>query len=253
VATVSAAGEFVFLLVAGAVAGLVGTAGGITSLVSYPALLATGLTPLAAGVANLVALVACWPGSVATSRRELTGAGPWLGRSLPLAAAASAAGSLLLLSTPPGVFARVVPFLLALGSVALLVQPVLTARLRPAATRSSPWALPLVALVSVYSGYFGAGAGVLLLASVLLLVDDRLPEANAKKNMLNGASTAASAAVLVGIGSVAWAAVLPLATGMFAGSTAGPVVARRLPAVVVRWAVAGLGLLLAARLAWGTA
>jgi len=39
---------------------------------------------------------------------------------------------------------------------------------------------------------------------------------------------------------------------MFAGSTAGPVVARRLPAVVVRWAVAGLGLLLAARLAWGT-
>ena len=45
---------------------------------------------------------------------------------------------------------------------------VLTARLRPAATRSSPWALPLVALVSVYSGYFGAGAGVLLLASVLL-------------------------------------------------------------------------------------
>jgi uncharacterized membrane protein YfcA len=251
VAIVSAAGEFVFLVVAGAAAGLVGTAGGITSLVSYPALLTTGLSPLAAGVANLVALVACWPGSVATSRTELRGAGRWLARSLPLAATSSAAGAVLLLSTPPGVFARVVPFLVALGSVALLVQPVLTARLRPAASRVSPWAFPLVALFSVYSGYFGAGAGVLLLASVLLLVDDRLPEANAKKNMLNGACTAASAAILVGIGSVAWAAVVPLAAGMFAGSTAGPVVARRLPAVVVRWAVAGLGLLLAARLAAG--
>jgi uncharacterized protein len=248
-AIVSAAGEFVFLVVAGAVAGLVGTAGGITSLISYPALLAAGLSPLAAGVANLVALVACWPGSAATSRGELTGAGRWLARSLPLAAVASAAGAVLLLTTPPGVFERVVPFLVALGSVALLVQPLLTARLRPAGHRSSPWAFPLIASLSVYSGYFGAGAGVLLLVSVLLLVDDRLPAANAKKNMLNGACTLASAAVLVGAGSVAWAAVVPLATGMFAGSTAGPVVARRLPAGVVRWVVAGLGLLLAARLA----
>jgi uncharacterized protein len=109
--------------------------------------------------------------------------------------------------------------------------------------------VPLVALVSVYSGYFGAGAGVLLLAGVLALVDDRLPEANAMKNMLNGACTVAAALVLVFVGPVAWGAVVPLALGMFAGSTAGPVAARRLPASVVRWAVATFGLVLAVRLA----
>ena len=52
-------------------AGVVGTAGGITSLISYPALLAAGVPALAASVVNNVALVACWPGSALASRPEL--------------------------------------------------------------------------------------------------------------------------------------------------------------------------------------
>src|SRR5258708_1499228 len=67
-----------FLLAAGALAGLVGTAGGITSLVSYPALLLAGVAPVQANVANLVALVASWPGSAASSQPELRVRGPWL-------------------------------------------------------------------------------------------------------------------------------------------------------------------------------
>jgi uncharacterized membrane protein YfcA len=238
----------VFLVVAGVVAGIVGTGGGITSLVSYPALLAVGLPPLAADVANLVALVACWPGSALTSRRELTGSGRWLARGLPLAALGAAGGALLLLTTPSGLFGHLVPFLLAGGSLALLFQPVLTRRLH---TRRGPLlALPVVASVSVYSGYFGAGAGVLLLATLLVLVDRRLPEANAVKNMLNGAATLAAATVLVVAGPVVWAAVVPLAAGLFVGATLGPVVVRHLPAAVVRVAVAALGLGLAVRLAF---
>ena len=69
---------------------LVGTAGGITSLVSYPALLLAGIPPLAANVANIVALVACWPGSALASRPELRGRGAWL---WPRALAAAAGGA----------------------------------------------------------------------------------------------------------------------------------------------------------------
>jgi uncharacterized protein len=235
-----------FLVVAGVVAGVVGTGGGITSLVSYPALLAVGLTPLAADVANLVALVACWPGSALSSRRELAGSSRWLARGLPLVALGAAGGAVLLLTTPSGLFDRLVPWLLAAGSLALLLQPVLTRRIRT--HRGPALALPVVAAVSVYSGYFGAGAGVLLLAVLLVLVDPRLPEANAAKNMLNGASTVAAAAVLVVAGPVAWAAVVPLAAGLFAGALLGPVVVRRLPPTVIRVAVAVLGLGLAVRL-----
>src|SRR3569833_3500475 len=67
-----------FLVAAGVLAGVVGTGGGITSLVSYPALLAVGLSPLHAAVADLVALVACWPGLVLCFCWVLAGCGRWL-------------------------------------------------------------------------------------------------------------------------------------------------------------------------------
>jgi hypothetical protein len=241
-------GKSSVLVVAGVVAGTVGTAGGITSLVSYPALLAVGVPALPANVANLVACVALWPGATLSSRRELIGVQRSLTRGLPVAAGGAAAGAVLLLSTPPGAFSRVVPFLVATGSLALLSQPWLTARFPRHRHQAGAFALPLVGLVSIYTGYFGAGSGVLLLAVLLVLVDDRLPEANAVKNMLVGAGSVASAAIFVLAGPVDWRAVMPLAVGLFAGSTVGPVIARRVPPTVVRWIVAALGIALAIEL-----
>ncbi len=240
-----------FLAAAGAVAGLVGTAGGITSLVSYPALLLAGVAPVQANIANLVALVACWPGSAVASQPELRGRGPWLLRWGVVAAAGGAIGSVLLLNTSAGVFDRLVPFLVAAGSLALLFQPWLAAR--PAWQdddgRGKALLLPagLLAL-SVYNGYFGAGSGVLLLALLLLTTDPLLPGANALKNMVIGAATIISAVLFAVLTRVDWAAVAALAAGLFAGSLMGPWVARRLPPGILRWLVALSGLALAVRL-----
>ena len=164
---------------------------------------------------------------------------------MPQRGAATGAG--LLLATPPGVFARIVPFLVGAGSLALLAQPWLTAR-RQRHRLPVGSTLVGVAALSVYSGYFGAGSGIMLLALLLVLVDDRVPQANAGKNMLLGACAVASAVVFVLAGPVDWSAVVPLAGGLFAGSLVGPAVARRVPAFAVRWAVAALGLGLAVRL-----
>jgi uncharacterized protein len=238
-----------FLILAGVVAGLVGTAGGITSLVSYPALLLVGLPTLAANVANIVAIVTCWPGSALASRPELRGQGGWLQRWGAVAAVGGGAGAALLLLTSPGVFARVVPFLVALGSLALLLQPRLAAR---HARRRSGGRLILPAGVlslSMYNGYFGAGSGVMTLALLMVTVDGHLPRANALKNMVIGAGAVASSAALVVFGPVDWSAVVPLGVGLFAGSTLGPVVARRLPATLLRRLVALLGFGLAIELA----
>jgi uncharacterized protein len=241
--------ESVVLLSAGSLAGLVGTAGGITSFVSYPALLAVGVSAISANASNIVALVACWPGSALASRAELTGRGSWLLRWLPVAAAGGAGGAALLLWTPTSVFVRVVPFLLAVGSLTLLAQPKLAARRERRRSRAAGPLLPagLVA-VSVYNGYFGAGSGVMALVLMLLTVDDELPTANALKNMLIGAATVLSAIALVVFGSVDWAAVVPLGIGMFLGSTLGPRVVRRVRAGVLRWVVAFLGMALAIEL-----
>ncbi|HEX3259274.1 MAG TPA: sulfite exporter TauE/SafE family protein, partial [Pseudonocardia sp.] len=208
------------LLLAGVVAGVVGSAGGITSLVSYPALLAVGVPTLPANVTNLVAGAACWPGSALTSRREMAGSGARLRPSLPVAAFGAAVGAVLLLVTPPGAFAVIVPYLVATGAVALLAQPALTKVVRGRRGH----ALVPIGLIAVYGGYFGAGSGILTLAVLLVLVDPDLPRANALKNMLVGASTLAAGVVLAITGPVAWPLVAPLAVGLFAGSLVGPVV-----------------------------
>ncbi|MFC6082943.1 sulfite exporter TauE/SafE family protein [Sphaerisporangium aureirubrum] len=243
-------GDIALLAGAGLLAGVVGTAGGITSLISYPALLAVGLPALPANVANIVALVACWPGSALASQPELAGRGPWLRRWMPLSALGALAGSLLLLSTPSGVFARVVPFLVAAGSLALLAQPRLAAlhrRGRPPGAGGVVLPLGLIAM-SVYSGYFGAGAGVMVLALFLITSEPRLATANALKNMVLGAGTLVSAAAVAVLGPVDWTAVAPLGLGMFFGSTLGPRLARRLPATLLRRLVALIGIALAIQL-----
>ena len=202
-------GQSLVLAVAGVAAGALGAAGGITSLVSYSALLAVGLPPLPATVANLVAVVASGPGAALTSRSELRSVAVHLQRSLPLAVLAAAAGSVLLLLTPPGVFSLIVPYLVALASLALLLQPRLTAAAAREPSHTRALTLPLLGLVSLYSGYFGAGSGIMLLALLLVVVDDRLPEANAIKNVLVAVMALVSAVVFAVATPIEWMAVVP--------------------------------------------
>jgi uncharacterized protein len=238
----------VLLVAAGVVAGIVGSGGGITSLVSYPALLAVGIPPLPANVANLVAGVVTGPGSAVSSRRELAEARPGLMRLLPIAVVGSAVGSVLLLLTPPGAFAQLVPFLVAGGSVVLIVQPALMKLRKRSHGGGAARAVLLVGVVSIYGGYFGAGSGVMLLAVVLVLVDSRIPSANAIKNMLVAITSLTAAAVFMVSEPVPWNAVLPLAAGLLVGSAVGPIIVRVLPPNVVRWFAAACGLFLAAYL-----
>ena len=135
-------GGAAILLGAGAVAGLVGSAGGITSLVSYPALLAVGLPALSANIANIVAVVGCWPGAAIASQPEAAGQRTWLQRWAPLSALGGAAGAVLLLSTSAATFAKVVPFLVAAASFTLLLEPRLASRRQRRSSQDHKLALP---------------------------------------------------------------------------------------------------------------
>lgn len=242
-------GDDVVLVLGGVLAGAVGTAGGISSLVSYPALLLVGLSPLAAAMTNVVALVPCFPGSALASRPELASRAAWIARWAAAAAAGGVFGSALLVSTPSKSFNVVVPYLLVLAVVSLLVQPWVSSRPRGARLRDNRLALGSGLFAAcAYNGYFGAGSGVLVLALLLLTLDDRIAVANAVKNMLIGVATVVSAVFLAVLGHVRWEAALPLAVGAFGGSLAGPLVARHVPGSVLRLLVALMGLAMAARL-----
>jgi uncharacterized membrane protein YfcA len=239
----------VLLVAGGVLAGTAGSAGGITSLISYPVLLAVGIPPLAANVTQAVAFVACLPGSALGSRPELRGQGPFLRRWAVLTAAGSTVGVVLLLTTPGHLFGRIVPFLLAFAAIALLLQPRIAAWQDRGLRRRSPLMfIGGLSLVSVYNGYFGAGSGVMVLALLLLMVDRDLARANALKNVLIGLADVAAAVGFILFGPVHWDAAVPLAAGLLAGSMIGPSVTRRVPANLLRVSVALVGLGLAIRL-----
>ncbi|HXX37584.1 MAG TPA: sulfite exporter TauE/SafE family protein [bacterium] len=244
--------QTLLLLVAGAVAGTIGAAGGIASLVSYPALLAVGIPALPANVTNAVALVTFWPGSALGSQPELRGQGAWVRRWAPVAIGGSALGTALLLLTPSTIFTQIVPLLVAFASVVLLVQPWISVRPEHRSSQGAALLLPCgLFAVSVYNSYWGAGSGVMTLTLLLLTVNQHLATSNALKNMLLGIAQAVCVIGFVLFGPVHWGAAVPLAVGTLAGSMIGPSVTRRLPAPLLRVLVALSGFWLAAHL-WAT-
>ncbi|MCI2236891.1 sulfite exporter TauE/SafE family protein [Paenibacillus sp. TRM 82003] len=240
--------QFLLLLAAGTGAGLVGSTAGLASLVSYPALLLTGLSPITANVTNTVALFGTTVGATVGARPELRGQGRRAAGLLPVMAAGGATGCLLLLGLPAGSFERVVPFLVALASVLLLLQPRVQ-RLRPGRLSSrNPLALLALFAVGVYGGYFGAAAGVVVLALTEVLYAQSLARNNALKNVLVGGANVVAAVGFALFADVAWGAALALGIGCVLGGRIGPVVVRHLDPRVLRVAIAVAGLALAVRL-----
>lgn len=246
---------WLLLVLAGVGGGLTGSIAGLASLVSYPALLATGLPPVTANVTNTVALVFNGMGSVSASRPELAGQGRRLVRLSGAALLGGATGTVLLLITPAGGFERIVPVLIAAASVAILVQrPARELAAEGAAERADHprrQACGLTAgvyAIAVYGGYFGAAAGVLMLAMFLLTTGTTVPRGNAAKNVLLFVANLVAAVGFALFADVSWTAVLPLALGFFVGGRLGPRVVRRVDGTWLRRVIAVLGLGLALRL-----
>lgn len=240
------------LLTAGFGAGLVGSVAGLASLLSYPALLAVGLPPLAANVSNTVALVFSGVGSALGSRVELRGQAP---RLRPLGAAAlagGATGAALLLLTPASAFETVVPLLVLVASVLVLLAPSPSELAELTVSGAGPRLMLGIFAVGIYGGYFGAAAGVMMLALLLTATRESTVRLIAAKNALLGLSNGVAAVAFVLLGPVLWAAVLPLGLGFFLGGRLGPTIARRAPARLLRTLVGVTGVALAAYLAVDT-
>jgi uncharacterized membrane protein YfcA len=242
-----------FLVAAGVLGGLTGSIAGLASVATYPALLIVGLPPVTANVTNTVAVVFNGIGSVWGSRPELKGQGPWLKRIMPVAALGGAAGAVLLLTTPAEGFEKLVPVLLGLASVAILLPKRAFREARVASHQRHTATVLMesgaIFLICIYGGYFGAAAGVLLLAMLLRAGGATLAHANAGKNVILGVANGVAALIFVVFAPVQWLAVIPLGLGCLIGSRLGPIVVRHAPAGPMKVLIGAAGLALAAKLA----
>jgi uncharacterized protein len=240
-------GHAAIIVVAGVWAGMVNTIVGSGTLVTFPVLLALGYPPLTANVSNGLGLV---PGSLTGAigyRRELRGL---RGRVLRLGVASvlgGLTGAVLLLWLPPDAFDAVVPVLVALAVVLVVIQPWVSRRMaarRPDGaprTRVGPAVSAGVYGTGVYGGYFGAAQGVLLLATLGLLIDDDLQRHNAVKNVLATLANLVSGIVFALVAPVSWPVVACVAGGSIVGGVIGSLVGRRLPPVVLRGVIVVVG------------
>lgn len=229
---------------AGLAAGLINAIVGSGTLLTFPALLAVGYTPLVANVSNTVGLAVGSVGSVAGYRRELSGQGPRIALLAIPSVVGSVTGAVLLLALPAAVFGRVVPVLVLLAVTLVLVQPRLARLLAEhRAHRASRGALLVgVFLVGVYGGYFGAAQGVMLIALLGVFVDDVLQRVNALRTVLASLNNAVAAIIFALVAHVAWPAALLLAASSLLGGLAGAAVGRRLPAGALRGVIVVAGL-----------
>ncbi len=222
--------QIVTILGAGLIAGMVNTIVGSGSLLTFPALLAAGYSPVVANVSNSVGLVLGNVSGVVGYRRELAGQERRATELAIPAALGSLLGAALLLALPESVFHRVVPALVLLAVVLVIVQPRLSVALAgyrdDAASR---WAMRVsVGVTAVYGGYFGAAMGVLLIGVLSVFLKDDLQRINALKNVMAAVINAVAAVVFVVFAHVAWLAAALIAVSSIVGGLLGAAAGRRL-------------------------
>ena len=237
--------EAVMLVLTGIVAGTMNSIIGSGGLITFPALLAFGYSPLVANMTNNMGVL---PGALSSAyayRRELKT--QW-SRIVPLAALSLVGGfggAILLLVLPAAAFKKIVPVLIAVALVLIILQPRLQRRI---AQRESTHRRHLITrdggifLTGIYGGYFGAAQGILLMSILGAVIDESIHKLNSIKIMLALSANTAAAIVFVFRGGIAWEAAGAIAAGSIIGGQIGAHIGRRLPIPVYRGFIVLVGL-----------
>ena len=250
------------IFVAALVGGAVNSISGGGTLITFPALVWTGMNPVIANATNTVSL---WPGSLASLigfRREFSTVSS---RSLTLAIPSlvgGVVGAYLLINTPAQWFAAAVPYLILGATILFAAQELITrAALRtsidevidaaaghPVEGRGWSSAFFFQFLVSIYGGYFGAGIGILMLAEFGLLGFTDIHHMIALRNYLALCINGVAAIYFAVRGAVSWPEAVLMTVAQVGGGYSGALIARRLSRRTVRQVVVAIGLTMAVSL-----
>ncbi len=236
--------RLVIYLAAGIGAGIAnGVAGGGT-FVTFPTLIATGISALQANVSTTVGVLPSYVGGISGFRTQLGQHRALIKSLIPSCVLGAATGCTLLLIGSSNTFRDVVPWLIGAGTVLFAISPLATTRLAnlESGHGSRRWFLFLgVFAVSIYGGYFGAGLGIMLLAVMAIALPFELAELQGLRNVLSLIINVVAAAIFVAHGHLAYDAVYMLLPGTLLGGWLGTMLIRRLSPRVVRGLIIATG------------
>ena len=244
------------LAAAGVIGGAISALVGGAAIVTFPALIAAGLSPVVATATNLVALT---PGNFLAAlydRSQLPPLDRAFAGLVVWSMLGAVIGAALLLVTPERMFELFVPALLGFATVLFAYAGRISAWLQaPAAARGAGaqrWSHSMAGIlpVSIYGGYFGAGVGVLLLGVLSVGTGGDYRSANVIKNLVTSLNSMVAASIFIAQGIVSWPATFAMMAGALLGAYIGARIAQVVPREVMRVVVVAMGALLTAAFAW---
>jgi len=240
--------EAALLIVVGAIAGVMNALAGGGTLLTFPALIFVGLPAIAANATSTVALLMGIASSIWGYRRELSSQTRWARRFAIPSLAGGILGAYLLLNTAESSFRTLVPYLILFAAVLFTFQkPILSLfEIEAHGLEHSRYALAAALLfqfgVALYGGYFGAGIGILMMASLSVMMGhDDVLVINSVKVTQAFLINVVAAAIFILSGNIFWKEAFLIAIGAAFGGMAGPWIGRRIGSLVVRWFVSVIG------------
>jgi len=251
--------EIAALTAAALAAGAMNALAGGGTVLTFPALLAFGMPAIQANATSTLALLIGILGSVYGYRRQIVVVAPLITRFGLASALGGLLGALLLTHTAEKTFAALVPFLLLFATFLFLANNAFRrlVRIDPLAHPADLLHRPGFAaacffqfLVATYGGYFGAGIGILMLATLGILGMHDIHEMNALKTVLGALVNLVASIYFVFAGLIVWPEALVMTAGATVGYFAASHYAQRIPQTAVRHIVAAIGLAISGWLLW---
>jgi uncharacterized membrane protein YfcA len=208
--------EFIAIAAVGLLVGVINAMAGGASVISFPVLLATGISPVSAAVTNAVGVTPANFFALIAIRHRIRELAREYASLIVISTVGAIFGSIALLTLPPRVFEKLVPFLLLGATLTLLIK------VKPhRGKRHQSLENAGIAASGVYCGYFGPGQGVMVIA--VLARDARRDPAvlNTAKNLIVGGTSVISNIIYVFSGLVNWPYALALLVGSTIGGTLG--------------------------------
>lgn len=245
--------HLLIIFAAGAIAGLMNAIAGGGTIVTFPALILAGIPSIPANATSTVALIPSALGYTFGYRKNIPAVWGWIKLLSLVSVLGGFLGGILLVKTPPAIFDWLVPFLILLATALFTANNFfqrfihLEPRNGNNRAESKHWLTGVVIFqffISIYGGYFGAGIGILMLATLGMMGMTNIHEMNTVKGILGFLVNIIAAVYFALAGLVNWEAAVVMTCGSLLGGYSGAHFAQRIPQKAVRWIITGIGVTL---------